>query len=113
MHEGAFFAGPVSTVGGIPPVAPLFDHCETSLSRMRVVLRHAGIGLYYAGRKHWVGNPESALDLETIERATELSRDESFEEMQLVVTYGDPYRELVLPLGRKREAGDDTLRDAA
>jgi hypothetical protein len=80
---------------------------------MRVVLRHAGIGLYYAGRKHWVGNPESALDLETIDRATELSRDESFEEMQILVTYGDPCCELVLPIGRKMEADDDTLRDAA
>jgi hypothetical protein len=80
---------------------------------MRVVLRHAGIGLYYAGRKHWVGNPGSALDLETIERATELSRDESFEEMQIVVTCDDPARELVLPLWWKREADDESLRDAA
>ena len=28
---------------------------------MRVVLKHAEIGLYYAGRKHWVGNSDSAL----------------------------------------------------
>jgi hypothetical protein len=65
------------------------------------MLRHAGIDLYYAGRKHWVGNPDSALDLETIERATELSREESFEEMDIVVTSGDPARELVLPLRRQ------------
>ena len=80
---------------------------------MRVILRHAGIGLYYGGRKHWVGNPDSALDLETIERATELSRDESLEEMDIVVAYDDPARELVLPLRRKREAEDETRRDAA
>jgi hypothetical protein len=80
---------------------------------MRVVLRHAGIGLYYAGRKHWVGDPDSALDLETIERATELSRDESFEEMDIVMTYDDPFCELVLPLRRKREAGQEPLREAA
>ena len=80
---------------------------------MRVVLRHAGIGLYYAGRKHWIGNPASALDLETIERATELSHDESFEEMQILVTYGDPYREMVLPLGRKMEADAEPLHEAA
>ena len=69
---------------------------------MRVVLRHAVIGLYYAGLKHWVGDPGSAMDLETIERATEVSRDESFEEMDIVVTYDDPTCELVLPLRRKR-----------
>jgi len=73
---------------------------------MRVVLRQTGIGLFYAGRKHWVGNPDSALDLETIERATELSRDESFGEMDIVVTYDDPTCDLVLPLRRKSEADD-------
>jgi hypothetical protein len=80
---------------------------------MRVVLRHAGIGLYYAGRKHWIGNPASALDLETIERATELSRDESFREMEIHVTYDDPVCDLVLPLARKRAPAAETLRAAA
>jgi hypothetical protein len=80
---------------------------------MRVLLRHARIGLYYAGHKHWVGSSGPALDLETIERATELSRDESFEEMDIVVTYDDACRELVLPLQRKRVADAKTLRDAA
>jgi hypothetical protein len=80
---------------------------------MKVVLRHAGSGLYYAGRKHWVGNRDSALDLGTIERATELSRDEAFGDMDILVTYDDPSCELVLPLRRKREADDEALRDAA
>ena len=78
-----------------------------------MVLRRAGIGLYYAGRKHWLGNPDSALDLGSIERATELSREEAFEEMDIVVTYDDPVCELVLPLRRKREADDESRRDAA
>jgi hypothetical protein len=68
---------------------------------MRVLLRHAGIGLYYAGRKHWVGNPAAATDLGTIERATELSRDESFEEMEIYVAYDDPTCDLVLPVGHR------------
>ena len=80
---------------------------------MRVLLRHAVIGLYYAGRKHWVGNPDSALDLGTIERATELSRDESFEEMDIVVTSGDPTRELVLPLKRRGAPDAEPLGTAA
>jgi L-rhamnose isomerase len=69
---------------------------------MKVVLRQAGIGLYYAGRKHWASNPAVALDLETIERATELSRHEPFREMEIHVTYDDPVCDLVLRLGRKR-----------
>jgi hypothetical protein len=44
---------------------------------MSVILRASRIGLYYAGRKHWVGRPDAAADLGTIENATELSRDEN------------------------------------
>ena len=80
---------------------------------MRVLLRHARIGLYYAGHKHCVVSSGPALDLETIERATELSRDESFEEMDIVVTYDDSCGELVLPLRRKTEADGASLRVAA
>jgi hypothetical protein len=80
---------------------------------MRVTLRHAGIGLYYAGHKHWVGNPGAALDLGSIERAAELSRDESFEEMDIVATYDDPACELVLPVRRKSAADANTLPEAA
>ena len=71
-----------------------------------MVLRHAGIGLYYAGRKHWVGDPGAAKDLETIERAAELSREKSFEQMEIVATYGEPASELVLPIRRKKSASD-------
>ena len=80
---------------------------------MRVLLKHAEIGLYYAGHAHWVGNAESALDLETIERATEVGRDESFVEMDIVVTYDEPGCELVLPLRRKREAIAETIGSVA
>lgn len=78
-----------------------------------MVLRHAGIGLYYAGRKHWVGDQGAAKDLETIERAAELSREESFEQMEIVATYDDPVCELVLPIGPKNSAGDDAALMAA
>ena len=66
---------------------------------MRVLLRHAHLGLYYAGRKHWVSDPDSALELDTIERATEVSRDEDFAQMEIVVSYGESDCDLVLPIG--------------
>jgi hypothetical protein len=72
---------------------------------MSVLLRNARIGLYYAGRKHWVGAPEAAADLETIEHAAELSRDENFEQMEIVVGHEDPACELVLPLSTKPAPG--------
>ena len=80
---------------------------------MSVLLRHPEIGLYYAGRKHWVGNAASALDLGTIERATELSRHESFEEMDVVVTDADSTYKLVLPVRRKPGGAADSLSAAA
>jgi hypothetical protein len=80
---------------------------------MRVILRHAGIGLYYAGHKHWVGNASAALDLGSIEHAAEVSRDEAFDEMDIVVTNDDPTRELVVPLRRKKPAEAEPLRKAA
>ena len=68
---------------------------------MKVLLRNSRIGLYWAGRKHWVGKPEAATDLGTIERATELSREENFDEMEILVEYDDPVCEQVLPLKPK------------
>ena len=65
---------------------------------MKVLLRNARIGIYYAGWKHWVGKPAAAADLMTIERATELSRDENFDQMEILVDYDDPACELVIPL---------------
>ena len=72
-----------------------------------MLLRNARIGLYYAGRKHWVGNPDTAADLKTIERAAELSRDENFEQMEIVVGHEDPVCELVLPLSTKKPPGKE------
>jgi hypothetical protein len=80
---------------------------------MRVVLRHAEIGLYYAGRKHWVSDQGAALDLRSIERAIELSREESFVAMEIMVCYDDPTCELVLPIGRKKSGGEESMRMAA
>jgi hypothetical protein len=79
---------------------------------MKVRLRNHGTGLYYACGKHWVGDPGSALIMDSVEQATELSREESLEEVEAVVDHDDPTCELVLPIGRKKPAGE-LLRSAA
>ena len=77
---------------------------------MKVLLRNARVDLYWAGHKHWVGKAEAATDLGTIEQAAELSREEDFEEMEIVVDYSDPVCEQVLPLKPRsstRQPGDE------
>ena len=74
---------------------------------MKVNLRCCTAGLYYAGRKHWVGKAEAAADLMTVERAAELSADENFDQMEILVDYEEPNCELVLPIkprGVQRQA---------
>ena len=95
------------------PFAHFFDQGHILLADMSVLLRHALVGLYYAGRKHWVGDPGAALDLGSIEHAAERSREESFEDMDIVVTHDDPSCELVLPVRRKRPAEAEPLRATA
>jgi hypothetical protein len=75
---------------------------------MTVVLKHADLGLYYAGPRHWVGQAASALDLQSIERAAETSREEPFGHLDIVVNPGDPDCELVLPLTRQRRGEERT-----
>ena len=72
---------------------------------MKVLLRNARVDLYWAGHKHWVGKAEAATDLGTIEQAAELSREEDFEEMEIVVDYSDPVCEQVLPIRPKSPPG--------
>ncbi len=80
---------------------------------MKVLLRNARIGLYYAGPKHWVGRPDAAVDLQTMELATQVSRDEDFDQMEILVDYGDPTCELVLPLrARKASRTSGVLEEA-
>jgi hypothetical protein len=52
-----------------------------------------------------VGSPDAAVDLQTIERATELSREENFEQMEIYVEYDDPACELVLALRANGKSG--------
>lgn len=70
-----------------------------------MLLRNARVDLYWVGHKHWVGNAEAATDLGTIELAAELSREEDFEEMEIVVDYADPVCEQVLPVKPKSTPG--------
>ena len=78
---------------------------------MRVLLRNARIDLYYAGRKHWIGRPDAAADLRTIELAAEVSRDENFDQMEILIEYEDSGCELVLPLRTHKAPANQLVLD--
>ena len=72
---------------------------------MKVYLRLGRPGFYYAGRGHWVRDREHALDLQTIELATDLGRAVDLASMQIVVTSGDPSCDWFVPLRRPQAVG--------
>ena len=71
---------------------------------MKVVIRHTEYGLYYAGQRHWVGDPFAAMEFGTIEQARELSRKESLNHVEVVTIFDDPARDFAPPLERKKAA---------
>ena len=67
---------------------------------MRVYLRHALTGFFYAGPHCCVNSPERARDLGTMENAVEIAREEDFGEMEAVAAFDDTACEWVIGLGK-------------
>jgi len=65
---------------------------------MGVILRNSLSRFCYGGDACWIDDPEHALDLGTIERATETARTVGFGRLEVVVSFDEPDCELVLPL---------------
>ena len=57
--------------------------------------------MYYAGPSHWVSSPRAAVDLKTIEQATEVGHHADADPLEIYVTYEGTEYELVLPLSRQ------------
>jgi hypothetical protein len=70
-----------------------------------VILRHVPSGFLCGGRGLWVHEPALALDLGTIEGASDAARVENFGCMEIVVGFGEPNCEFVLPLRPHRTSG--------
>jgi hypothetical protein len=68
---------------------------------VRVFLRSNRSGLYYAGREHWVGDREHALNLETMQHATDVGLAEGLDSIVMVVSSGDPRADWFVPLPRR------------
>ncbi len=65
---------------------------------MRVVVRHSARGVYYAGYGRWVADPCEAIQFETVKRAEDLSRNESLDQVEVAVMFGDSSLDFVVPV---------------
>ena len=57
---------------------------------MKVLLRHARSGLYYANNDHWVAKGSLARDFEEVERAARWLEDTHLSGVEIALNYDDP-----------------------
>jgi len=57
---------------------------------MRVLLRHLRSGFYYAGRRRWVPEPDSARDFRDVKRAFRQLRQRAFTEVEVSLALENP-----------------------
>jgi hypothetical protein len=65
---------------------------------MRVLLRSAKTRLYCVGIDQWTQDPDGARDFELAEQAIQFGREEQLTGMEVVLSYDDPFCDLVLPI---------------
>jgi hypothetical protein len=73
-------------------------------ARMKILLRNAHTGHYYAGPGKWVPERAQALNLKQIERAIRLNSDENIGATDMVLAYEKPPCVLTLPISPKDQA---------
>ncbi len=66
---------------------------------MIVVLRDSSTGRYYMSPHCWVSGRSRALDLKTVARAIETSREEALEQTEAVARFGQLDGDWVIPIG--------------
>jgi hypothetical protein len=66
---------------------------------MRVLLRNAETGRFFAGADRWEASPVLAFDFLTVETAARQGRAVTSARMEIVLSYEEPPCELVFPVG--------------
>ena len=69
---------------------------------MKVLLRGTKTGLYYVGPNEWTADAKQALDFDEVEKAVQLNRKEQLADMEVVLSFDDPYCDPVLALSKHR-----------
>ena len=65
---------------------------------MRVLLRDAKTGRYYAGPDHWANDRDQAVDLQEIERAIQFNIEQKVGATDLILAYERPQCVLTVPI---------------
>jgi hypothetical protein len=65
---------------------------------MKVVLRNEQNGLYFQSPTQWAPTPTDALDFLGTGQALQAAEDSRLENVQVVLSFGDPKYDIVLPL---------------
>lgn len=65
---------------------------------MKVVLRDDRNGLYFKSPTQWAANPREAFDFLGTGQALQAAEDSSLKDVQVVLSFGDPRHDVVLPL---------------
>lgn len=63
---------------------------------MRVLLRNADSGLFYAGSAEWTSDPADALDFEETDRALDAVCNDKLSGVQILMRFDDPVYEIPL-----------------
>ena len=72
-----------------------------TLMKTKVFLRNRQTGQCYVGPNGRGWNGASAHDFGTVENAVELARTQKLTDMEVVLHYDDPARDLVLPVRQR------------
>jgi len=65
---------------------------------MKVLLRRTNTNLYYAGNNEWTEDSRYARDFDQVEEAIQFHKDEKLTEVEVVLSYDDPFCNVVLSL---------------
>jgi hypothetical protein len=65
---------------------------------MKVLLRNIQNGLYFRTPSQWASDPTEALDFFGTGQAIQAALESRLEDVQVVLSFGDPQHDIVLPL---------------
>ncbi len=65
---------------------------------MKVLLRNAATGRYYAGDNAWASDKADALDLKQVERAIRLNSEQNIGATDVILRYERPPCTLAIPI---------------
>jgi hypothetical protein len=65
---------------------------------MRLLLRHAPTGLFYAGPEQWTGTTTEALDFQAPDLALDFVSESRLEQMEVILDFGEAGFEVPLKI---------------